>query len=218
MELSHPEATHKALDRPGDEADELRASRERIVRAEDHERRRLERDLHDGPQQDLIALAVNIQLARALAERDADAAIELLDGMGREVQRALERIAQVAQRIYPPLLETGGLSAAIRAAAVTLGVRAEIIVTVTQLPPATAGAVYFCALDALEGLGDAGPASITVVGNDGVVTFELCGPSQAPPDEVLTRMRDRVEAIGGRLTSDASPDGWAAIGRLPLAG
>ena len=181
MELSHPEETHKALDRPGDEADELRASRERIWRAEDHERRRLERDLHDGPQQDLIALAVNIQLARALAERDVDAAIELLDGMGREVQRALERIAQLAQRIYPPLLETGGLSAAIRAAAVTLGVRAEIIVTVTQLPPATAGAVYFCALDVLEGLGD---ALAEVVEHDAVSARRTGGtPRSSTPSE-----------------------------------
>ncbi len=73
--------------------------------------------------------------------RDADAAAELLDDMGREVQRAVEGIAQLAQLIYPPFLETGGLPAALRAAAVTLGVRTEIIVTVPQLPPATAGAV-----------------------------------------------------------------------------
>jgi signal transduction histidine kinase len=217
-ELSDPEATHKAFDRPGDEADELRASRERIVRAEDHERRRLERDLHDGPQQDLIALAVNLQLARELVVRDADAAAELLDDMGGEVQRALERTAQLAQRIYPPLLETGGLPAALRAAAVTLGVRTEIVVTVTELPPATAAAFYFCSLDALQEIRDGGPVTITIVDDDGVVTFELRGPAQALPDEVLTRMRDRVEAIGGRLTSDPSPGGWAAVGRLPLPG
>ena len=188
------------------------------MRAEDYERRRLERDLHDGPQQDLIALAVNVQLARELLVRDADAAAELLDDMGREVQRAVERIAQLAQLIYPPFLETGGLAAALRAAAVTLGVRTEIIVTVLQLPPATAGAVYFCSLDALQEVRDGGPAPIGVVGDDGVVTFELRGPGRALPDEVLTRMRDRVEAIGGRLTSDLSPDGWAVVGRLPLSG
>ena len=143
---------------------------------------------------------------------------ELLDDMGREVQRAVERIAQLAQLIYPPFLETGGLAAALRAAAVTLGVRTEIIVTVPQLPPATAGAVYFCSLDALQEVRDGGPATIGVVGDDGVVTFELRGPGQALPDEVLTRMHDRVEAIGGRLTSDPSPDGWAVVGRLPLSG
>ena len=120
-------------------SDELRASRERMVRAEDDERRSLERDLHDGPQQDLIALAVNLQLARDLLERDPDAAAELLDDMGRDVQRAIEKTARLAQRIYPPLLETGGLGAALRAAAVATGVRTEIGPAVAQLPPADRG-------------------------------------------------------------------------------
>jgi signal transduction histidine kinase len=188
------------------------------VRAEDHERRRLERDLHDGAQQDLIALAVNVQLARELVGRDADGAAEILDDMGRDVQRTLEELAQLAQRIYPPLLVTGGLAPALRAAAVTLGVRTEITVSVAELLPATAGAVYFCWIDALESTRNGGPATITVVGDDRGVTFEFRAPAQALPDEVRTRMRDRVEAIGGRLTTEPSPDGWAAVGRLPLSG
>jgi signal transduction histidine kinase len=194
--------------------DELRASRERIVRAEDDERRSMERDLHDGPQQDLIALAVNLQLARELVERDPDTAAELLDGMGRDVERALEKTAQLAQRIYPPLLETGGLGAALRAAAVALRVRTEITVAVAELPPATAGVVYFCWLDALEG-GDGGAATISVTGEDDLTTFGIARRGELL-DETFTRMRDRVEAIGGRVTTESSADGWTVVGRLPL--
>ena len=188
-----------------------------MVRAEDDERRSLERDLHDGPQQDLIALAVNLQLARDLLERDPDAAAELLDDMGRDVQRAIEKTARLAQRIYPPLLETGGLGAALRAAAVATGVRTEIGPSVAQLPPAAAGTVYFCWLDALEGTRDGGMATIAVTADDGAATFEIGGAAQLLPDEVLERMRDRVEAIGGGLTIEPSSDGWTAVGRLPLS-
>jgi signal transduction histidine kinase len=215
-ELSHVEASHEALDRLGHELDELRASRERIVRAEDDERRSLERDLHDGPQQDLIALAVNLQLARDLVARDPGAAAELLEDMDQDVQRALERTALLAHRIYPPILETGGLGAALRAAAVATGVRTEISAAVAKLPSAAAGTVYFCWLDALEGT-RSGLATITVVVDGGVATFEIGGAGQSPTDEVLARMRDRVEAIGGGLTTEPSPEGWTAVGRLPLS-
>jgi signal transduction histidine kinase len=196
---------------------ELRASRERIVRAEDDERRSLERDLHDGPQQDLIALAVNLQLAHELVERDPGAAAELLEDIGRDVQRALENTAQLAQRIYPPLVETGGLGAALRAAAVVSGVRTEISVTAPQLPSATAGTVYFCWLDAIEGLRDGAPATIAVVAANGVATFEIGGAAQMPSDDVLARMRDRVEAIGGRLTTESSANRWTDVGEFPLS-
>ena len=211
-----PRTSHEALERLGHEVDELRASRERIVRAEDDERRSLERDLHDGSQQDLIALAVNLQLARELIGRDPGAATDLLDEMGRDVQRTIEKTAQLAQRIYPPLLETGGLGAALRAAAVATGVRTEITAEVAKLPAATAGTVYFCWLDALEGARGSGLATIAVVADDGVATFEI-GGGQALPDQVLARMRDRVEAIGGGLTMEPSSDGWTAVGRLPLS-
>jgi signal transduction histidine kinase len=187
------------------------------VRADDHERRSLERDLHDGPQQDLIALAVHLQIARELVGRDPDAAVELLDNMVGNVQRALEKTAQLAQRIYPPLLETGGLGAALRAAAVAIGVRTEITAAVAELPTATAGAVYFCWLDALEGVHDGGSATIAVIAEDGVATFEIRGVGLALADETFIRMRDRVEAIGGRLAIETSAEGWRAVGRLPLS-
>jgi signal transduction histidine kinase len=188
------------------------------VLAEDEERRSLERALHDGAQQDLVGLAVNIQLARELIARDPDGAAELLDALGRDVQHALEETARLAGRIYPPLLEAGGLGAAVRATALATGVRTEISVTAAKVPPAVAGAVYFCWLDALGAVSDARPATVTVVVDDDDLTFELAVGTQAVPDAVLARMRDRVEAISGRLTIDASADGRTAVhGRLPLA-
>lgn len=186
------------------------------MRTGDDERRILERDLHDGPQQDLIALAVNLQLARELVERDPAAAAELLDDMGQDVQDALEKTAQLAQRIYPPLLETGGLGAALRAAAVATGVRTEISVAVSKLPPASAGTIYFCWLDALAGAPEDALATVTVAAADGVATFEI-GAAQALPEDVLVRIRDRVEAIGGRLTVEVSADCRTVVGRLPLS-
>ena len=136
-------------------SNELRASRERLAVAHDADRRRIERELHDGPQQHLVALAVNLQLARDLMDADPLAAKALLEDMGREVQLALEETGKLAHRIYPPLLEAGGLGAALRAAAVSAGVPTRIEVeTETRYPPEIAGAVYFCCLEVLERAGE----------------------------------------------------------------
>jgi signal transduction histidine kinase len=216
MALRHVE-TEETLERLRLEVDDLRASRERIARDEDAERRALERELHDGTQAELVALAVNVQLARDLVERDPQGAVDLLDDMGRDVQHALEETARLAQRIYPPLLESGGLAAAMRAAATAIGATTEISAAVASLPPETAGAVYFCWLDALvSASGDARPATVVVSAVDDAATFELGGSAATVPDEVLLRMRDRVEALGGRLTTESRAEGAMVCGLLPL--
>lgn len=219
MGLSHVEMD-EALERLGLEVDELRAARERTALADDAERRGLERELHDGTQQHLVTLAVNIQLARELVQRDPGAAVELLDDMGRVVQRALEETVRLAQRIYPPLLEAGGLAAALRAAAMAAGTQTEISASNVRLSPETAGAVYFCWLDALTSTStstsDARLATVAVSADDGAETFELGGSAASVPDDVLARMRDRVEALGGRLTTESRPAGTVLRGSLPL--
>ena len=217
MGLSHVEMD-EALERLGLEVDELRAARERTALADDAERRSLERELHDGTQQHLVTLAVNIQLARELVQRDPGAAVELLDDMGRVVQRALEETVRLAQRIYPPLLEAGGLAAALRAAAMAAGTQTEISASNVRLSPETAGAVYFCWLDALTGTStsDARLATVAVSADDGAATFEFGGSAASVPDDVLARMRDRVEALGGRLTTESRPAGTVLRGSLPL--
>ena len=103
-------------------------------------------------QQHLVALAVNLQLAIGLTEADPAGAKALLEEMGKDVQQALEEAAQLAQRIHPPLLETGGFAAALRAAASSAGVTSSVeVATSASYPPEVVTTVYLCWLEALHG-------------------------------------------------------------------
>jgi signal transduction histidine kinase len=221
LELPHAETAQESLDRLGLEVEELRASRERLVLATDVDRRGIERELHDGPQQLLVALAVNVQLARTLADEDPVAAGELLDEIGRDIGHALEETGKLAHRIYPPLLEAGGLAAALRAAAANLGSRARIEVpSRASFPPEVAGLVYFCCLEVLECAGRETPARVTVREGEGAIVFEVVAEAGASPSGAvldLARWRDRVEALGGRVTVDTEPGGDILVaGSLPV--
>ena len=186
--------------------DELRAARKRLVLAADADRRRIERELHDGVQQHLVALAVNLQLAIGLTEADPAGAKALLEEMGKDVQQALEEAAQLAQRIHPPLLETGGLAAALRAAASSAGVTSSVEVAAsTSYPPEVVTTVYLCWLDALQA--PAGHTTIVVRDAEGG------SPSRSAAAEVRSELvRDRVEALGGELESSDT----GVTGFLPL--
>jgi signal transduction histidine kinase len=197
-------------------------SRERLVLAADADRRALERYLHDGPQQHLVALAVNLQLVRRLADADPVAAKALLDELERDVQEAVDETVELARRIYPPLLEAGGLAAALRAAAVSVGIPTRIAVAAdTSYPPEVAGAVYFCCLEVLERAGDGARAAITVRSEEAVLLFEVVEDGAGSPvptaDGSLDRLRDRVEALGGELEVQSEPGrGTRVTGSLPL--
>jgi signal transduction histidine kinase len=197
----------------------LRASRERLAVAHDADRRRIERELHDGPQQHLVALAVNLQLARDLLDADPLAANALLEDMGREVQLALEETGKLAHRIYPPLLEAGGLGAALRASAVSARVPTRIEVeTETRYPPEIAGAVYFCCLEVLERAGEGARATIDVRVEDDAVLFEVAEHSAVASGNALGHIGDRVAALGGRVTLESEPRrGTRVSGSLPLS-
>ena len=201
-----------------EEVAELRASRERLARAADAERRSLERDLHEGVQQDLIALAVNLQLAARLVDADPPAAKALLAEMSRDVQQALDETARLAQRIYPPLLETGGLAAALRSAAAGAGIRVALDVPASAgYPPEVAGAIYWSCLDAFEHAGAGARAAVTVREEEGAVAFEVVEDGSGSAAG-LERLRDRVEALGGRLAIRAEPGrGTRVSGSLPLS-
>ncbi len=218
MEVPRVETPQESLDRMRLEVAELRASRERVLVAADAERRQFEHDLHDGPQQHLVALAANLQLARALADTDPDAAKALLDEMSRDVQQALAETAELAHRIYPPLLDAGGLATALRAAAVALRVPAQVdVATTAEYTDEVASAVYFCCLDALGRAGDGARATITVRDDDGVIDFAVAVDSSSTNtgDDALC---DRVEALGGRLTIETTLDGGTRVaGSLPLS-
>jgi signal transduction histidine kinase len=215
LEAGQVEVLRETLDRLCLEASELRASRRRLVLAADADRRRIERDLHDGVQQHLVALAVNLQLAGQLADTDSQAAKTRLEEMGRDVQQALDETAQLALRIYPPLLEAGGLATALRSAAVSAGIPVTIAVAAdASYAPEVARTIYWCWLEAL-GRAEA-QATVAVREENGLVAFEIvedCARSEAELDGLC----DRVEALGGRLTVQSEPGGDTRVsGSLPL--
>jgi signal transduction histidine kinase len=222
LDARHGQAPAESLDRLRLEVAELRASRERLVLAADAERRGLERDLHQGVQQQLVALAVNLQLARELAGTDPSASEALLAEMQQHLQDALDETARLAQRIYPPLLEQGGLAAALRSAAAGAGLPARIDVGATAgCLPEVAGAVYFSSLDALEQLAAGAKATVSVRDVGGTLAFEVVADGAddtAASEGAVDRIRDRVEALGGQLTVQSEPGrGLHLSGSIPLS-
>jgi signal transduction histidine kinase len=161
-----------------------------------------------------------------MVDTDPAAAKALLEELGRDVQQALDEAGRLAQRIYPPLLEAGGLTAALRAAATSMGVPVSIEVgAATGCPPEVLRTVYLCCLEALEHAGADARAAVTVRKKEGAIAFEIVekgGRSVAAgrgSDAGLDRLRDRVEALGGRLTVRSEPRGGTGTrlsGSLPL--
>jgi signal transduction histidine kinase len=192
----------------------LRASRERLVLAADADHRSIERDLHGGVQQHLVALAMRLQLAQSVLDSDPAAAKALLEELGRDVQDAVDEAARLAQRIHVPLLELG-LGAALRAAAVGAGVPASVEASVgAGHAPEVLHTVYACWIDALATAGDTPPV-ITVREEDGALAFDVVGNA---PTAGIETLRDRAEALGGTVTVRPEPDGRVRVsGSMPLA-
>src|SRR5437870_2594498 len=131
--------------------EELKASRQRIVAASDQERRRLERNIHDGAQQQLVALAVKIRLARALSAKDPQKGNDLLSQAEAETTEALEDLRDLARGIYPPLLADQGLAAALRSQAQKAPIPVQVEADrIGRYPQEAEAAVYFCCLEALQ--------------------------------------------------------------------
>jgi signal transduction histidine kinase len=189
----------------------LRAAEERLVLAADADRRAIERELHQGLQQHLVALAVALQLAERAADADPEAVKPLLEDMRRDVQQAIDETARLAQRIYPATLELGGLAALLRSAAVNAGVAATVEIDADpRCAPVVAMTIYLCWLALVE----SGGATIRVREREKALEFELVGQAS---DGELQRLRDRVESLGGRLTIEPGPGGGTRLaGSLPL--
>jgi len=208
--------------------EELRASRARLSAAANAERRRIERDLHDGPQQHLVALAVNLQLARQVVDSDPAAAKTLLEEIGGEVREALEGVRALAQRIYPPLLIERGLADALRAAASGTGIATRVDATaLDRYPPDVEATVYFCCLKALENAADragAGArAAVRVWQDDNALLFEVADDGGGSVSHevqwaALINVSDHLGALGGRLAiSSEAGRGTRVSGTIPLA-
>jgi signal transduction histidine kinase len=223
-------ALEASMDELQMQADELRASRARVVAAADAERRRIERDLHDGAQQHLVALAVNLRLARELAASDPVGARGVLDQLTEDVHEALEEIRDLAHGIYPQLLIDRGLSEALRAAVSRAPTRARLDTgTIGRYRPEVEATVYFCCLEALQNVGKhAGRnarATVRVWEELEGLRFEVADdgagfdPQTGPQGSGLTNMGDRLGALGGRLSVLSAPgDGARVAGAVPLDG
>ena len=206
--------------------EDLRASRARVVAAADAERRRIERDLHDGAQQHLLGLAVNLRVARELAASDPEAAAEILSELSNEVHAAIEELRDLAHGIYPPLLAERGLADAVRGAIARAGVRGSVAADgLGRYPQAIESTAYFCCVEAIQNAVKHAPGSRVAVrlwAADGALLFEVRddGPgfdrAVSAAATGMTNMRDRVGALGGTLRIDAA-DGTCVTGTLPLS-
>lgn len=206
----------------------LQASRARIVVAADAERRRIERDIHDGVQQYLVALSVKTRLARQMVERDPSKANTMLDEVGQDIQRTLDELRVLAHGIYPPLLANEGLlpalTAAARRAALPTWVEANGI---GRYRPEIEAAVYFCCLEALQNAGkyagEGATAQVRIRQESDALIFEVSDtglgfdPKSKAPGAGLTNMTDRLGAVGGTLRLESSPGaGTKVTGAIPL--
>ena len=197
------------------EIEELRASRRRLALAADAERRGFERALHEGVQQDLVGLAAHLEVAAGSVDSDPAAAKALLDELQRETRRALTETRELAARIFPPMLEAGGLAAELRAAASRAGVPAQIEVEANvSCPQEVAGAVYFCALDAFERATAGATVAVSVRRGEDAIAFEVDAEGDLGTERRAPH--DHVEALGGRVTITAEGDRTTVAGSLPL--
>jgi signal transduction histidine kinase len=208
--------------------EELRASRQRLVAAQDEERRRIERNLHDGAQQQLVALSVKLGLLQQLADRDASGARTLAGQLQGEAGDALENLRDLARGIYPPLLADQGLAAALAAQAAKSPVPAAVGADgVGRYPRDVEAAVYFSALEALQNVSKYASAStvrVDLTQEDGELSFRVIDdgvgfdPATTGYGTGLQGMADRLEAIGGRLeVRSGRGEGTTVTGRVPAA-
>jgi signal transduction histidine kinase len=207
--------------------EELKASRLRIVTASDASRRAIERDLHDGAQQHLVALSVKLGLTRELIKEDPEAVAELLDELHGDVQTTNAAFRELAHGIYPPLLRNHGLGEALRSVTRRIPLPYTVDVDLPERYPEQAeAAVYFCCLEAVQNAGKyAGPdASVDVVirAEDGRLRFTVADDGKGfdagqERGHGFVNMADRLGAIGGVLTVDSTPGAGTTVrGEIPV--
>jgi signal transduction histidine kinase/plastocyanin len=215
------------LDEISAQAAELRASRQRLVAAQDAAARRLERNLHDGAQQQLVAIAVTARLARVIAVRDPVRADELLANLQTAANQALDTIRDLARGIYPPLLADEGLVVALQAHVQKVAVNARIEGGgLHRYPSETEAAVYFCCLEALQNVTKYARASnicVRLEETAGWLCFSVdddgrgFDPKATERGSGLQNMEDRLAALGGSLTIVSTPGGGTSVtGRMPV--
>jgi signal transduction histidine kinase len=207
--------------------EELRASRQRLVAAQDEGRRRLERNIHDGVQQQLVALAVRLRLADGMIERDPAAARDAMRALQADTNAALEDLRDLARGIYPPLLADRGLEAALAAQAQKATTPVTVDATaIARYPREIESTVYFCALEAMNNIAkyaEATAASVRLEQTDGVLRFTVHDDGRGFDPRATSRgtglqgMADRLEAVGGSLDVASSVGaGTTVTGTVPV--
>jgi signal transduction histidine kinase len=186
----------------------------------------LERNLHDGAQQQLVALMVQLRLADSMVGKDSEKEHELLTRLQSETNEALDNLRDLARGIYPPLLADKGLAAALEAQARKVSVPVSVDPDgVGRYPQEIEAAVYFCCLEALQNVGKyagASRASIRLFANDRNLTFEVeddgvgFDPSSTGYGTGLQGIADRLAALGGSFEVRSTPGlGTTLVGRVP---
>jgi signal transduction histidine kinase len=220
-------ALQTTLDEVRKQAQALRESRARIVASGDAERRKVERNLHDGAQQHLVALAVNLRLTRDIIVDDQEAGLEMLDSLAGEVQETIQELRELAHGIYPPLLVDSGLVEALRAAANRNPLPVDIAAQgIGRYSAETEAAVYFCCLEALQNAAKHAPEATVDVRlweESGGLLFSVTDdgpgfdPAQAQRGHGYTNMADRLGAIGGTVRWDSGVGHGSVVrGSVPL--
>jgi signal transduction histidine kinase len=208
---------------------EVQESRARLSAVAERERRRIERDLHDGAQQRLVALRIELELAEALVLRDPQRGAARLQELEAELDEALEEIRSLAHGMYPPLLADRGLAEALRASARTAGLPVELEThAIARYPPEVESAVYFCVREALQNVRKhaAGAHRVAISVDGGVrgeLRFSVKDDGAGAPRGVLrvgaglTSMHDRLAAVSGELSVRSTPGvGTVVRGRVPV--
>jgi signal transduction histidine kinase len=210
-----------------DSVDALRASQRRLVGAASAERRKIERDLHDGVQQKLVALRIQLELVRDLTDRDSGLGSRLA-AIAADFDDALEDLRSTAHGIFPPLLADEGLEPALREIARRASVRVTVeLEDVGRLSEDSETAIYYCCLEALQNVakhaGDDAVASLRLWRRERAVRFSVSddgigfAPHSAVKGAGLTNMADRIGAVGGMLSVRSTPgEGTTVIGRVAI--
>lgn len=207
--------------------DQLRASRQRLVEAQDGERRRIERDIHDGAQQHLVAIKIKLGLVEDLAMKDPTSVLAAVEELKTDADAALQTLRDLARGIYPPLLADQGLDAALKAQARNATVPVSIEIDgVGRLAPEVEGAVYFCCLEALQNVqkhAHATTATVRLWKEAGQLNFEVSDDGDGfdvghtRRGAGFTNMKDRLEALGGSMKVTSEPERGARLtGTLSL--
>jgi signal transduction histidine kinase len=206
---------------------EIRASRERIVATQDAERRKVERDIHDGAQQHLVALMVQLRVARTLVTRNPERAVQVTADLRRIIGETLITLNDLAQGIHPPVLTAHGVAAALRRQQQHLSTALTVDDTgIGRYAAEVEAAVYFACLEALINAAKHAPGSTVVVRlaeEGGELTFSVrddgagFDPARCRPGSGMGNMVDRVAALGGSLEVRSAPSqGTEVAGRVPL--